>query len=104
MSVPYEIYPLLRPASEGTTTVVPYQPLYSFIQISSRWLWGGQDTRPTEKGYCWVSRFPIQLNLRANKEKSKMKPKRVAVLANLVYENVNQKNHLYLNLSISRAY
>ena len=28
-----------------------------------------------EKGYCWVSRFPIQPNLRANKEKSKMKPK-----------------------------
>ena len=23
------------------------------------------DARPTERGYCWVSRFPVQPNLRA---------------------------------------
>ena len=24
------------------------------------------DARPTERGYCWVSRFPVQPNLRAS--------------------------------------
>ena len=34
--------------------------------ISSCWLWVGQDARPTKRGYCWVSRFPVQPNLRVD--------------------------------------